>query len=234
MVTTHNLGFPRIGERRELKFALENFWKGKLDEQALLATGADLRTQNWRHQQGLTLAPVGDFSLYDQVLDMSATLGNLPERAGNHHASELDRYFRIARGRSPSDDDCCGVHAGEMTKWFDTNYHYIVPEFDADTRFTLDATRLIEQLEEAKAAGINAKPVIIGPVTYLWLGKSKDDTDKLSLLDDLLPVYGHLLEQLSEHGAEWVQVDEPILVTELEADWRHALTNATTVLKAAR
>jgi 5-methyltetrahydropteroyltriglutamate--homocysteine methyltransferase len=233
MVTTHNLGFPRIGERRELKFALENFWKGKLDEQALLATGADLRTQNWRHQQGLTLAPVGDFSLYDQVLDMSATLGNLPERAGNHHASELDRYFRIARGRSPSDDDCCGVHAGEMTKWFDTNYHYIVPEFDADTRFTLDATRLIEQLEEAKAAGINAKPVIIGPVTYLWLGKSKDDTDKLSLLDDLLPVYGQLLEQLSEHGAEWVQVDEPILVTELEADWRHALTNAYHSLKSS-
>lgn len=233
MVTTHNLGFPRIGERRELKFALEGFWKGELDEDSLRETAARLRDHNWKDQQQLTLAPVGDFSLYDQVLDMSATLGNLPDRAGKAEENELDRYFRIARGRSPGDGDCCGVHAGEMTKWFDTNYHYIVPEFDANTRFALDPTRLLEQLAEAKTKGVNAKPVIIGPVTYLWLGKSKDETDRLSLLDDLLPIYGKLLQLLADNGAEWVQIDEPILVTELDGEWRHALSLAYHNLKAS-
>jgi len=233
MVTTHNLGFPRIGERRELKFALESYWKGELNEAALQETGTGLRDRHWRDQQQLTLAPVGDFSLYDQVLDMSATLGNLPVRAGQSNENELNRYFRIARGRSPADSDCCGVHAGEMTKWFDTNYHYIVPEFDTSTRFALDPTRLLTQLAEAKAAGVNAKPVIIGPVTYLWLGKSKDSTDRLSLLDDLLPVYGQLLQRLAEEGVEWVQIDEPILVTELDSEWRHALNRAYHSLKAS-
>jgi 5-methyltetrahydropteroyltriglutamate--homocysteine methyltransferase len=233
MVTTHNLGFPRIGERRELKFALESYWKGDLNEAALQETGAGLRDRHWRDQQQLTLAPVGDFSLYDQVLDMSATLGNLPVRAGQSDENELNRYFRIARGRSPADSDCCGVHAGEMTKWFDTNYHYIVPEFDARTRFALDPTRLLTQLAEAKSAGVNVKPVIIGPVTYLWLGKSKDSTDRLSLLDDLLPVYGQLLQRLAEEGVEWVQIDEPILVTELDSEWRHALNRAYHSLKAS-
>ncbi|MDK8466001.1 5-methyltetrahydropteroyltriglutamate--homocysteine S-methyltransferase [Marinobacter sp. SS13-12] len=233
MVTTHNLGFPRIGERRELKFALEGFWKSELDEAALRETGAKLRAGNWQDQQPLTLAPVGDFSLYDQVLDMSATLGNLPDRAGKAGENALDRYFRIARGRSPADDDCCGVHAGEMTKWFDTNYHYIVPEFEANTRFSLNPERLLEQLAEARAEGVNAKPVIIGPVTYLWLGKSKDDTDRLSLLEDLLPVYAELLQLLADNGAEWVQIDEPILVTELGGDWRHALNLVYHNLKAS-
>lgn len=167
MVTTHNLGFPRIGEHRELKFALEGYWKGELNEDSLQQTAAGLRASNWQKQRPLTLAPVGDFSLYDQVLDMSAILGNLPKRAGKIDDNELDRYFRIARGRSPADDDCCGVHAGEMTKWFDTNYHYIVPEFEADTQFSLNPTRLLEQLAEAKAVGVTGKPVIIGPVTYL-------------------------------------------------------------------
>jgi 5-methyltetrahydropteroyltriglutamate--homocysteine methyltransferase len=233
MVTTHNLGFPRIGERRELKFALESYWKSDLNKAALQETGTGLRNRHWRDQQQLTLAPVGDFSLYDQVLDMSVTLGNLPVRAGQNDGDELNRYFRIARGRSPADSDCCGVHAGEMTKWFDTNYHYIVPEFDTSTRFALDPTRLLTQLAEAKAAGVNAKPVIIGPVTYLWLGKSKDSTDRLSLLDDLLPVYGQLLQRLAEEGVEWVQIDEPILVTELDTEWRHALNTAYHNLKAS-
>ena len=233
MVTTHNLGFPRIGQRRELKFALEGYWKGELSEDNLQQTAAGLRASNWQRQRPLTLAPVGDFSLYDQVLDMSATIGNLPQRAGTADDNELNRYFRIARGRSPADNDCCGVHAGEMTKWFDTNYHYIVPEFDADTRFSLNSTRLLEQLAEARAVGVNAKPVIIGPVTYLWLGKSKDDTDRLSLLDDLMPVYAELLQLLADNGAEWVQIDEPILVTELEGDWRHALNLAYHNLKAS-
>ncbi|MCL7945935.1 5-methyltetrahydropteroyltriglutamate--homocysteine S-methyltransferase [Marinobacter sp. ATCH36] len=233
MVTTHNLGFPRIGERRELKFALEGYWKGDLTEEDLRQTAARLRAAKWQDQQSLTLAPVGDFSLYDQVLDMSATLGNLPDRAGKADENELDRYFRVARGRSPADSDCCGVHAGEMTKWFDTNYHYIVPEFDANTRFSLNPTRLLEQLAEAKAAGVSAKPVIIGPVTYLWLGKSKDDIDRLSLLEDLLPVYAELLQLLAGNGAEWVQIDEPILVTELDGAWRHALNLVYHNLKAS-
>jgi len=233
MTTTHNLGYPRIGARRELKFALEALWNGKSSEQALQKTAAELRAQNWQEQASLSLAPVGEFSLYDQVLDMSATLGNLPERASTHEGSTLDEYFRVARGRSPSDSACCSVHAGEMTKWFDTNYHYIVPEFSADTSFSLNADRILEQLAEARTQGITAKPVIIGPVTYLWLGKTKDESDRLALLDKLLPVYRELLAKLAEAGAEWVQIDEPALVTELDADWRHAFILAYHELKTA-
>ena len=233
MTTTHNLGYPRIGARRELKFALEALWNGKSSEQALQKTAAELRSQNWQEQANLSLAPVGEFSLYDQVLDMSATLGNLPERASTHEGSALDEYFRVARGRSPSDSACCSVHAGEMTKWFDTNYHYIVPEFSADTSFSLNADRILEQLAEARAQGITAKPVIIGPVTYLWLGKAKDDSDRLVLLEKLLPVYSELLEKLATAGAEWVQIDEPALVTELDADWKHAFILAYHELKTA-
>ena len=233
MTTTHNLGYPRIGARRELKFALEALWNGKSSEEALQETAAGLREQNWQQQAGLSLAPVGEFSLYDQVLDMSATLGNLPERASTHGGSALDEYFRVARGRSPSDTACCSVHAGEMTKWFDTNYHYIVPEFSADTSFSLNADRILEQLAEARAQGITAKPVIIGPVTYLWLGKAKDESDRLALLERLLPVYSELLEKLAAAGAEWVQIDEPALVTDLDAEWKHAFVLAYHELKTA-
>ncbi|WP_100641258.1 5-methyltetrahydropteroyltriglutamate--homocysteine S-methyltransferase [Marinobacter salexigens] len=233
MTTTHNLGYPRIGARRELKFALEALWNGKSSEQALQETAAGLRAQNWQEQAGLALAPVGDFSLYDQVLDMSATLGNLPERASAQQGSPLDEYFRVARGRSPSDSACCSVHAGEMTKWFDTNYHYIVPEFSADTDFSLNADRILVQLAEARAQGVNTKPVIIGPVTYLWLGKAKDESDRLQLLEKLLPVYTELLTKLADAGAEWVQIDEPALVTELDADWKHAFILAYHELKTA-
>ncbi|GGE74555.1 5-methyltetrahydropteroyltriglutamate--homocysteine methyltransferase [Streptosporangium jomthongense] len=233
MTTTHNLGYPRIGGRRELKFALEALWNGTSSEQVLQETAGGLRAQNWQEQAGLSLAPVGDFSLYDQVLDMSATLGNLPERANTREGSALDAYFRVARGRSPNDTACCSVHAGEMTKWFDTNYHYIVPEFNADTSFSLNADRILAQLAEARAQGINAKPVIIGPVTYLWLGKAKDESDRLQLLSKLLPVYSELLTKLAEAGAEWVQIDEPALVTELDADWKHAFILAYHELKTA-
>ncbi|WP_417516621.1 5-methyltetrahydropteroyltriglutamate--homocysteine S-methyltransferase [Marinobacter sp.] len=233
MTTTHNLGYPRIGPRRELKFALEALWHGTSSEHALQETAVDLRAQNWQEQAGLSLAPVGDFSLYDQVLDMSATLGNLPGRALAQQGSPLDEYFRVARGRSPSDSACCSVHAGEMTKWFDTNYHYIVPEFSADTSFSLNADRILEQLAEARTQGVNAKPVIIGPVTYLWLGKTKDESDRLKLLNKLLPVYTELLTKLAEAGVEWVQIDEPALVTELNADWKHAFILAYHELKTA-
>jgi 5-methyltetrahydropteroyltriglutamate--homocysteine methyltransferase len=239
MVTTHNLGFPRIGAKRELKFALESYWKGQSSRDELKALGAQLRQRHWQEQSGLGLVPVGDFAFYDQVLDMSFTLGNLPERAHEFHGDPLDNYFRVARGRSAQGAEehtgCCGgIAAGEMTKWFDTNYHYIVPEFTAATEFKLDVSRLLEQLAEAKAQGVKAKPVIVGPVTYLWLGKAKDNSDKLGLLERLLPVYGELLEQLAAQGVEWVQIDEPVLVTELNADWQHALNLAYHHLKSSR
>lgn len=239
MVTTHNLGFPRIGAKRELKFALENYWKGQSSRDALKALGVQLRERHWEDQARLDFAPVGDFSFYDQVLDMSFTLGNLPERVRDFHGNVLDNYFRVARGRSAQGADdhaaCCGgVAAGEMTKWFDTNYHYIVPEFDANTQFKLDPTRFIEQLAQARALGVKAKPVIIGPVTYLWLGKAKDDSDKLALLPRLLPAYAALLDHFTAQGVEWVQIDEPVLVTELDAKWRDAFVTAYDALAARR
>ncbi len=226
----HNLGFPRIGARRELKFAQEAFWKGEKSESELLQTAAELRAQNWKRQAGLDLIPVGDFSLYDQVLDLSFTLGNLPARVQGLQGSELDQYFRVARGRSANDSGCNCVHAGEMTKWFDTNYHYIVPEFSTETRFSLNPSRLLAQVEEAQAQGHNAKPVLIGPVTYLLLGKSKDETNPLSLLAQLLPVYAELLGLLAEKGIEWVQIDEPTLVTELAPQWQEAFRTAYAAL----
>ncbi|KAB0639019.1 5-methyltetrahydropteroyltriglutamate--homocysteine S-methyltransferase [Burkholderia latens] len=239
MVTTHNLGFPRIGAKRELKFGLERYWKGESSRDALKALGAELRRRHWHQQRDLDLAPLGDFAFYDHVLDMSFTLGNLPKRVQDFHGDALDNYFRVARGRSTQSAEqhgaCCGgVAAGEMTKWFDTNYHYIVPEFHADTNFSLDPSRLLQQLAEANAQGVNAKPVILGPVTYLWLGKTKDDSDRLALLPKLLPVYGALLDTLTAQGVEWVQIDEPILVTELDAEWREAFRTAYALLETRR
>lgn len=239
MITTHNLGFPRIGAKRELKFALEAYWKGQSSLEDLKQVGKSLRQGNWALQSNLDLVPVGDFAFYDQVLDMSFTLGNLPARVQDFHGDPLDNYFRVARGRSAQSGEehaqCCGgVAAGEMTKWFDTNYHYIVPEFTSKTQFKLDATRLLEQLAEAKAQPIKAKPVIIGPVTYLAIGKAKDDSDRLALLPQLLNVYTELLETLAVQGVEWVQIDEPILVTELDAQWQHAFNLAYHHLKSSR
>ncbi|MCK9686881.1 5-methyltetrahydropteroyltriglutamate--homocysteine S-methyltransferase [Scleromatobacter humisilvae] len=237
MVTTHNLGFPRIGAKRELKFGLESYWKGQSSLSELKSLGAQLRQRHWINQANLDWVPVGDFAFYDQMLDMSFTLGNLPGRVRGFHGDSLDNYFRVARGRSAHGVDhagCCGggVAAGEMTKWFDTNYHYIVPEFSAGTEFQLDSSRLLEQLAEAKAQGVKAKPVIVGPVTYLALGKAKDESDRLALLPRLLPVYAQLLAELGAQGVEWVQVDEPLLVTELDADWQHAFNAAYHQLKS--
>lgn len=235
MVLTHNLGFPRIGAKRELKFALESYWKGASSREALQTSAAELRARHWHDQATLDLVPVGDFSFYDQVLDMSFTLGSLPARVRGFQGDALDNYFRVARGRSTTSAEnhaACsgGVAPGEMTKWFDTNYHYIVPEFDAGTEFKLDASRLLTQLAEAKGQDVAAKPVIIGPVTYLALGKAKDGTSKLSLLPKLLPVYAELLATLGNAGAEWVQIDEPILVTELEFAWQEAFKTAYAAL----
>jgi len=243
MVTTHNLGFPRIGTNRELKLALERHWQGLASQQELEGVGSQLRQQHWGVQASLDWAPVGDFSFYDQVLDMSFMLGNVPARALSHAGNSacrsadpssdrsLDQYFRLARGRSAHDGACGGVHAGEMTKWFDTNYHYIVPEFAVDSAFSLDASVLLAQLEQARATGVRAKPVIIGPLTYLWLGKALDDSDKLALLPRLLPVYAALFERLAAEGVEWVQIDEPVLVTELAPAWQAAFRTAYAALE---
>ena len=227
MVKIHNLGFPRIGKERELKFALEKYWKKDITQSELLETAANLRQEHWKNQDQLDLIPVGDFSFYDQVLDTSFMLGNIPKRVQGISGNKLDNYFRIARGRASHDEpECSCVQAGEMTKWFDTNYHYIVPEFDKDTQFHLDASQLLEDIEKAEQHNSNIKPVIIGPVTYLWLGKSKDNTNKLDLLDDLLPIYAELLSKLEATGIQWVQIDEPILVTEISEEWQHALRKA--------
>lgn len=237
MVKSHNLGFPRIGAHRELKFAQEAYWKGQSSLAELQAVGAELRRANWQAQATLDLVPVGDFSFYDQMLDLSFTLGNLPQRVRGFDGEALDNYFRVARGRSAAAaETCCasqGVAAGEMTKWFDTNYHYIVPEFLVDTEFQLDASRLIEQIREAQALGLKQKPVIVGPVTYLALGKAKDDSDKLALLPKLLVVYQQLLEAIAQEGVQWVQVDEPLLVTELEPAWKQAFENAYQTLSSS-
>jgi 5-methyltetrahydropteroyltriglutamate--homocysteine methyltransferase len=231
MVTTHNLGYPRIGAKRELKFALEKYWKGASTQGELMALAAQLRARHWASQGRLDLVPVGDFSFYDQVLDASFMLGNIPPRARGHGGNLLDDYFRVARGRSADGSACGCVHAGEMTKWFDTNYHYIVPEFSTATEFSLDASSLLQQIAEARLLGVAVKPVIIGPVTYLWLGKAKDDSDRLALLPRLLPVYARLLAQLAEQGVEWVQIDEPALVTELDATWQSAFVTAYDALQ---
>lgn len=236
MVTTHNLGYPRIGAQRELKFGLESYWHGKTTQAMLLALGEQLRNQHWQDQQHIDLVPVGDFSFYDQVLDTSALLGNLPTRGHDIHGTALDHYFRVARGRSAVNDICtCGaVQAGEMTKWFDTNYHYIVPEFSAATRFALQAEQLLQQVREAQATGLRCKPVIIGPVTYLWLGKARDGSNRLQLLDQLLAVYAELLDALHQAGVEWVQVDEPLLTTDLDTDWTHAFNLAYHQFKSCK
>ncbi|MGH1471070.1 MAG: 5-methyltetrahydropteroyltriglutamate--homocysteine S-methyltransferase [Cellvibrionaceae bacterium] len=252
MITTHNLGFPRIGAKRELKFALENYWQGRSEEKTLLKIAQDLRDTHWTYQNGLDYLPVGDFSLYDHVLDMSFTLGNIPSRINSKTSqqgtSELEDYFSLARGRSlefqnkgsadkspekKSDhSNCTKIHAGEMTKWFDTNYHYIVPEFEKNTAFLLNPSRLLQQINEAKEKNIQCKPVIIGPITYLWLGKENDSSNKLDLLEKLLPVYRKLLDLFAEQGIEWVQVDEPILVTELNQEWQQAIQKTYDTLSA--
>ena len=220
MAKVHNLGFPRVGSMRELKFAQEGYWSGKSTKEELLKLASEIRKINWEHQKSLNLVAVGDFSLYDQVLDMSFTLGNIPQRARNYSGDVLDNYFRVARGRSV--DPKQAISAAEMTKWFDTNYHYMVPEFEMSTTFKLDATRIIDQITEAKNLGLKPKPVIIGPVTYLAIGKEKDNSNKLDLLPKLLDTYVELLEALVAQNIEWVQIDEPILVTELSVELKKA------------
>ncbi|WP_460143372.1 5-methyltetrahydropteroyltriglutamate--homocysteine S-methyltransferase [Pseudomonas sp. S3_B08] len=228
MALAHSLGFPRIGRDRELKKAQEAFWKGELHEAGLRDVGRELRKVHWDLQKnaGIDLLPVGDFAWYDQVLTHSLMFGVIPERFRPHDGkATLHTLFSMARGVS---NTCCSEgHAQEMTKWFDTNYHYLVPEFSADQQFQLGWEQLFEETEEARVLGHNVKPVIIGPLTYLWLGKTKGtDFDKLDLLDRLLPLYGQIFARLAALGVEWVQIDEPILVLDLPQDWKNAFERA--------
>ncbi|TKJ79134.1 5-methyltetrahydropteroyltriglutamate--homocysteine S-methyltransferase [Pseudomonas sp. CFBP13509] len=233
MAVAHSLGFPRIGRDRELKKAQEAFWKGELDEAGLRAVGRELRKAHWdlQKQAGIELLPAGDFAWYDQVLTHSLMFGVIPERFrpadGN---ATLHTLFGMARGVS---DSCCGgAHAQEMTKWFDTNYHYLVPEFSVDQQFHLGWEQLFEEVQEALDLGHTVKPVVIGPLTYLWLGKAKGgDFDKLDLLERLLPLYGQIFQRLADLGVEWVQIDEPILVLDLPQEWKNAFERAYNLIQ---
>ncbi|VXC40734.1 5-methyltetrahydropteroyltriglutamate--homocysteine S-methyltransferase [Pseudomonas sp. 9Ag] len=235
MAVAHSLGFPRVGADRELKKALEAYWKGDLSEAELRQVGSELRAAHWQLQAnaGIELLPAGDFAWYDQVLTHSLMFGVVPERFRPADGQPtLDTLFAMARGVTHA---CCGGgQAQEMTKWFDTNYHYLVPEFSVDQTFQLSWEQLFEEVEEAKALGHAVKPVLIGPLTYLWLGKAKGEAfDKLELLERLLPVYGEVLERLAALGVEWVQIDEPILVLDLPQDWKNAFERAYNQLQRA-
>src|SRR5438094_3024366 len=212
MTIAHNLGFPPLGAHRELKRATEGYWSGKVPQAALLQTGAELRAAHWRLQRdaGVDLIPSNDFSYYDRVLDACAMVGAVPTRYGWSGGSfDLDTYFAMARGVQSGGRD---VTAMEMTKWFDTNYHYIVPEFEPGQTFRLASTKVVDEFTEAKALGFHTKPVLIGPVTFLLLGKTRAGwVDRLDLVDALLPVYADVLGRLDAAGATWVQIDEPCL-----------------------
>ncbi|CAL4317838.1 5-methyltetrahydropteroyltriglutamate--homocysteine S-methyltransferase [Buchnera aphidicola] len=220
IVCNHTLGFPRIGARRELKIAQEDYWSGKISKVQLLNVGRKLRLKHWEQQKklGIDLLPVGDFSWYDHVLTTSMLLGNIPNRHYNKNDTiDIDTLFYIARGISKKKKP---VLASEMTKWFNTNYHYIVPEFVEDQSFSLTWNQLFEEIDEALNHGYKVKPVILGPMTYLWLGKTKGKLfNRLNLLKKLLPVYKEILLKIKKKGIDWIQIDEPILSLELPDEW---------------
>ena len=220
MNTFHLSGYPRIGAKRELKFAVEAFWKGTKSEAELQEVAAEIRRLNWATQKaaGADLLPVGDFSFYDHVLDLLCTLGAIPKRFGFDPANlSLPEYFQLARGNATQ-------FAMEMTKWFDTNYHYIVPEWYADTEFSVNAKNLIAQIKEAKAQGHDIKPTLVGPISLLWLGKKKDNLGCRieTLLPKLLVAYAQLLRELAAEGVDWIQIDEPILAVDAGQAWLDA------------
>jgi len=243
MAIATNLGFPRIGPRRELKKALESFWAGESNQDALVSELCRIRNENWRLQKelGIQHIPVNDSSLYDHVLDTCAMVGAIPSRFGfADDRIDVDTYFAMARGVSPRPDgDSRGsrteVVAMEMTKWFDTNYHYIVPEFESGMKFRLTSHKPLSEFRSAKQLGIVGRTVLLGPVTFLLLGKAKDPSiDRLALLPGLLPLYEEILSTLSAEGAEWIQLDEPCLVLDIDDEIRTALSSAyARLVKAA-
>lgn len=215
---THNLGYPRIGSQRELKHACEKYWAGKISSDELIQVGYNIRKTNWQIQQqaGIEIIPCNDFSFYDQVLDHIVAFGAIPQRFKPlvEKLSPIDLYFALSRGYQKNEID---VTALEMTKWFDTNYHYIVPEFETDQQFHLSPENTLNSFREAKQIGVtNPKPVLLGPVTFLKLGKYKGaDLSLISLLNSLLPLYLELIGKLSKEGAKYIQIDEPFLCTTL-------------------
>lgn len=216
MTTLHFSGFPRVGAFRELKFAQEKYWRKELSEQELLDTAKGLREKNWKHQAAADadFVAAADFTFYDHILDLQVATGAIPARFGfDSQKLTLEQYFQLARGNKDQ-------FAIEMTKWFDTNYHYLVPEFHADTEFKANPAHYVQQLKEAQALGLKAKPTVVGPLTFLWLGKEKGSAfNRLDLLPKLLPVYAELLNALVEAGAEWIQIDEPALTLDLPEEW---------------
>jgi len=226
---THTLGFPRIGIKRELKRAIEGYWKGIVTEEELQKTAKDLRKCNWQLQKenGIDLIPAGDFSFYDHILDMTTTLGAIPERF-NFEGEKVDikTYFDMARGKG-------NAVAMEMTKWFDTNYHYIVPEFEPDQTFKLSSEKIFEETKEAIGLGLNVKPVLVGPLTYLYLGKETEEGfNRFKHLDSILRIYEEILSRLSGI-CEWVQLDEPILVLDLDTKTKEYFKKTYQILAKA-
>ncbi|PRD52079.1 5-methyltetrahydropteroyltriglutamate--homocysteine S-methyltransferase [Sphingobacterium gobiense] len=221
MLLTNNLGYPRVGAFRELKKANEAYWAKKINAEELLQAGLKIREGNWKTQKeaGIDLIPSNDFSFYDQVLDLSLTVGAIPARYSSllnkiDRQYNLDLYFAMARGFQEEGVD---VTAMEMTKWFDTNYHYLVPEFTKDQTFKLTSEKFLSEYNEAKSLGIETKPVLIGPITYLLIGKEKEEGfNRIDLIDRLLPVYEEILVKLADAGAQYVQIDEPFLALDID------------------
>ena len=238
MTIASNLGFPRIGARRELKQALERFWAGETDAAALQSAAAALRTRHWTQQAelGISHVPSGDFSLYDHVLDTACMLGAIPPGYGwTGGPVSLATYFALARGaRGPAADTAAGIARGapalEMTKWFDTNYHYLVPRLATGKRFALTENRALAQFREAASFNLRTRPVLLGPVSFLALAKSADRSDPLDLLPAILPVYAQVLQELVEAGAAWVQIDEPALALDLTEKAKAAFHRAYAAL----
>ena len=238
MLLTNNLGYPRVGAFRELKKANEAYWAKKISAEELLQAGLKIRESNWKTQQdaGIDLIPSNDFSFYDQVLDLSLTVGAIPARYNSlldriDRQYNLDLYFAMARGFQEEGVD---VTAMEMTKWFDTNYHYLVPEFTKDQTFKLTSEKFLNEYTEAKSFGIETKPVLIGPITYLLVGKEKEEGfNRIDLIDRLLPVYEEILGKLADAGAQYVQIDEPFLALDIDDATRTLYSKVFEKLAAA-
>ena len=226
-------GFPRIGEDRELKFAVEAFWRKEIDSKELTKRAAELRKKNYTFLggAGLDLVPVGDFTFYDRMLDTVCMVGAIPPRFGDRLEVDLDLYFRLARGGH--DNSGNNVHPMSMVKWFNTNYHYLVPEFSHTTTFALSDHTLLNLVDEALALGVKAMPVLIGPITFLRLGRAVDGVEPLTLLEQLLPVYEQVVGALAARGVSWIQVDEPWFAGPASGRDRKALGVAMARLKAA-
>jgi 5-methyltetrahydropteroyltriglutamate--homocysteine methyltransferase len=234
-VRATNLGFPRIGVNRDLKKALENYWKGQSSREALIECGAKLRERHWKLQSavGLDHIPSNDFSFYDQILDLSCMLGCVPQRYGWQGGEiDLDTYFAMARGRQSGAAD---VTAMEMSKWFDTNYHFLVPEFEAEQTFRLSSTKVFDEYAEAKRLGIETRPVLVGPLTYVTIGKKRAGANycRSTLIAKVVPVYIEVLKKLQSMGAQWVQLDEPALVLDLRPQYSEACKEAYRNIAAA-